>query len=50
MHYESNLILQKVGQGQPIFIICANLVGPTSPMLHTKSQGHRPSGSGQEDF
>ena len=26
------------------------LVGPTSPMLHTKSQGHRPSGSGVEDF
>ena len=25
------------------------LVGPTSPMLHTKSQSHRPSGSG-EDF
>ena len=23
----------KVGQGQPRFIICANLVGPTSPML-----------------
>ena len=22
------------------------LVGPTFPMLHTKSQGHRPSGSG----
>ena len=29
----------KAGQGQPRFIICANLVGPTSPMLHTKSQG-----------
>ena len=27
-----------------------NLVGPTTPMLHTKSQGHRPSGSGEEDF
>ena len=27
-----------------------NLVGPTSPMLHTKSQGHWPSGSGEEDF
>ena len=25
-------------------------VGPTTPMLHTKSQGHRPSGSGEEDF
>ena len=28
-----------VGQGQPRLIICANLVGLTSPMLHTKSQG-----------
>ena len=28
----------KVGQGQPRFIICANLVGPTSPILHTKFQ------------
>ena len=26
------------------------LVGPTSPMLHTKSQGHQSSGSGEEDF
>ena len=26
------------------------LVGPTPPMLHTKSQGHQPSGSGGEDF
>ena len=25
-----------------IFIICANLVETTSPMLHTKSQGHWP--------
>ena len=31
----------KVGQGQLRFIIWTNLVGPTSPMLHTKSQGHR---------
>ena len=30
----------KVGKGQPRFIICANLVGPTSPMLHTKSPAH----------
>ena len=29
----------KVGQGQASFIICANLVGHTSPMLHTKSWG-----------
>ena len=27
-----------------------NLVGPTSLMLHIKSQGHLPSGSGGEDF
>ena len=27
----------------------ANLTS-TSPMLHTKSQGHWPSGSGEEDF
>ena len=40
----------KVGQGQPRLIICANLVGPTSPMLHTKSQGHWPFGSREEDI
>ena len=39
-----------VGQGQPRIIIWTNLVGPTTPMLHTKSQGHWPSGSGEEDF
>ena len=32
----------KVGQGQARFIICANLVEPTYPMLYTKSQGHWP--------
>ena len=26
------------------------MVGPTAPMLHTKSQGHRPSGSGEDEF
>ena len=41
---------RKVGQGQPRIIIWTNLVGSTTPMLHTKSQGHRPSGSGEEDF
>ena len=39
----------KVGQCQSRTIICANLVGPASPMLHTKrdtkSQGHWPFGS-----
>ena len=38
----------KVGQGQHRFIICANLVGPTSQMLHIKSQGHWPFGSREE--
>ena len=37
-------------QGQPRIILWTNLVGSTTPMLHTKSQGHRPSGSGEEDF
>ena len=32
----------KVGQGQARFIICENLIETTSPMLHTKSQGHLP--------
>ena len=36
---KSDLNCQDVGQGQPRIIICAILVGPTSPMLHTKSQG-----------
>ena len=27
-----------------------NLVGPTSQMLHTKSQGHQPPGSGEKLF
>ena len=40
---------RQVGQGQPRITIWTNLVGPTSPMLHTKSQYHRPSCSG-EDF
>ena len=31
-------------------IIWTNLVGPTSPMLHTKSQGHGPSGSEKKIF
>ena len=33
---------RKVGQGQARFIIRANLVETTSPMLHTKSQGYGP--------
>ena len=31
-------------------VICANLIGRTSPILHTKSKGHQHSGSGEEDF
>ena len=34
--------------GQPRLIICANLVEPTSPMLHTKSQGHWPFDSRED--
>ena len=41
---------QKVGQGHPRLIICANLVGPTSPMLHTKSQGNWPFGSREKRY
>ena len=40
----------EVGQGQSSFMICANLVGPTSPMLHTKSQGHWPFDSTEKIF
>ena len=40
----------EVGQGQPRSTICANRVGLTSPMLHTKSLGHRPFGSREEDI
>ena len=36
-----------VGQGQPRIIIWTNLEGITSPILHTKSKGHRFSGSGE---
>ena len=39
-----------VGQGQPRFIICADLLGPTSPMLHIKSKDHWPFGSREEDI
>ena len=34
-----DVAIKLVGQGQPWFIICANLVGPTSTMLHTKANG-----------
>ena len=32
----------ELGQGQASYIICANLVGHTFPMQHTKSQSHWP--------
>ena len=38
-----------VGQGQPRIIIWTNLEGITSPILHTKSKGHRFSAS-EENF
>ena len=40
----------KEDQGQPRIIICTILVGPTLPILHTKSKAHQPSGSYEEDF
>ena len=45
---EWSKVSRKKGQGQPIFKICANLVGPTSPILHTKSQGYCPFGSSED--
>ena len=41
---------RKIGQGQPTVIIWTNLVVLVHPMLHTKFLGHRPFGSGEEDF
>ena len=39
-----------MGQGQPRVIILTTLVGLPYTMLHTKFQGHRYIGSGEEDF
>ena len=39
----------KIGQGKPRAIIYMNFVVLESQMLHTKFEGNRPSGSG-EDF
>ena len=50
MHYEENLTLTLSRSRSTKDHHLKNLVGPTPPMLHTKSQGHRPSGSGEEDF
>ena len=44
------LIRFKAGQCQPRIIIWTNLVGHTFLILHTKSQGHWPSGSKEELF
>ena len=44
------LPLCKMGQCQPRFIICITLVELPYIMLHTKFQGHRSIGSGEEDF
>ena len=38
----------KVGHGQPRIIICANFIGSTSQMLHTRTQGYWPFGSREE--
>ena len=39
-----------MGQGQPREIICIILIELTYTMLHTKFQGHRSFGSGEEYF
>ena len=41
---------RKICQGQPRVIIWTNLVILEHPMLHTKFQGHRSFGSGEDDF
>ena len=38
------LTLLKVGQSQLSIMLLTNFVGPESPMLYTKFQGHRPAG------
>ena len=41
---------RKISQGQPRIIIWTNLVVLEHPILHTKFRGHRPFGSGEDDF
>ena len=41
---------RKKGQGQPRVIIWTILIVLEYPMLHTEFQGHRSTGSGEEDF
>ena len=45
-----NLIYHKIGQGQPRDFIYTIFKELTPKMLHTKIQGNRLSGSGEEDF
>ena len=40
----------KISKGQPRVIFWKNYDGPESPVIHTKSQGHWPFGSVEEDF
>ena len=47
---QENITCMKIGQGQTRVIIWTNVVELEHPMLHTKFQGHRPFGSGKEDF
>ena len=52
MHKEANLTLA-LSRSRSTYDHHLNKLGrPRIPnaMLHTKSQGHRPSGSGEEDF
>ena len=41
---------RKIGQGEPSVIIWTNMIVFVHPILHTKFQGHRPFGSGDEVF
>ena len=50
MHYKANLTLT-LSRSRSTYDHHFNKLGrPTSPMLHTKYQGHRPSGSGEVEF
>ena len=41
---------EEIRKDQPKVIFCAIMVVLGYPMLHTKFQGHRSTGSGEEDF
>ena len=50
MHLEANLTLT-LSRSRSTKVHHSNKLGrPHIPMLHTKSQGLQPSGSGEEDF